>query len=126
MYGVAVQTSSFSSFLQLIGVLLIFIFVLGATYFATRLIAGYQKGQSFNKNLKVIETLKITPNKFIQIIEAGEEYLVIAIGKDEVRLLTKLTGEQLKEAPSEEYSAKMTADGFKEILEKVKKHIPKK
>ena len=126
MYGVAVQTSSFSSFLQLIGVLLIFIFVLGATYFATRLIAGYQKGQSFNKNLKVIETLKITPNKFIQIIEAGEEYLVIAIGKDEVRLLTKLTGEQLKEAPSEEYSAKMTADGFKEILEKVKKQIPKK
>ncbi len=126
MYGVAVQTSSFSSFLQLIGVLLIFIFVLGATYFATRLIAGYQKGQSFNKNLKVIETLKITPNKFIQIIEAGEEYLVIAIGKDEVRLLTKLTGEQLKEVPSEEYSAKMTADGFKEILEKVKKHIPKK
>ena len=126
MYGVAVQTSSFSSFLQLIGVLLIFIFVLGATYFATRLIACYQKGQIFNKNLKVIETLKITPNKFIQIIEAGEEYLVIAIGKDEVRLLTKLTGEQLKEAPSEEYSAKMTADGFKEILEKVKKHIPKK
>ena len=59
-------------------------------------IAGYQKGQSFNRNLKVIETLKIAQNKYIQIIEAGDEYLVIAHGKDEVRLLTKVTREQLR------------------------------
>ena len=64
MYIIAVQTSSFESFVQLIGVLLIFIFVLVITYLATRWIASYQKGHSFNKNLRVIETLKITPNIF--------------------------------------------------------------
>ena len=122
----AAQTSSFESFMQLIGVLLIFIFVLVITYLATRWIASYQRGQSFNKNLQVIETLKITANKYIQIVEAGDEYLVIAIGKDEVRLLTKLTREQLKEMPSEQMPSGISSESFKEILEKWKKHIPKK
>ena len=122
----AAQTSSFESFMQLIGVLLIFIFVLVITYLATRWIASYQRGHSFNKNLQVIETLKITANKYIQIVEAGDEYLVIAIGKDEVRLLTNLTREQLKEMPSEQMPSGISSESFKEILEKWKKHIPKK
>ena len=97
MYMIAVRASSFDSFIQLLGVLLIFIFVLGLTYVTTRWVAGYQKAHSFNRNLRVIETLRLTTNKYIQIVEAGDEYLVIALGKDEVRLLTKLTEEQLKE-----------------------------
>ena len=126
MYIAAMQLSSVSSFMQLIGVLIVFIFVLVITYVATRWIAGYQKGQSFNRNLKVIETLKIAQNKYIQIVEAGDEYLVIAHGKDEVRLLTKLTREQLGILPSEEDMAKVGTDSFKELLEKFRKHIPKK
>ncbi len=126
MYMIAVLTSSFDSFVQLIGVLVIFVFVLGITYVATRWIAGYQKGHSFNRNLKVIETLKITSNKYIQIIEAGDEYLVIAIGKDEVRLLTKLTREQLGELPANELPAGFSAESFKDLFDKLKEHIPKK
>lgn len=126
MYIAAVQTSSFSSFMQLIGVLIIFLFVLAVTYVATRWIAGYQKEHSYNKNLKIIETLRLTTNKYIQIVQAGEEYLVIAIGKDEVQLLTKLTQEQLRELPSEEFPAGVGSESFKELLEKFKKHIPKK
>lgn len=126
MYVMAVRTSSFESFVQLIGVLLIFVFVLVITYLTTRWIASYQKGHSFNKNLRVVETLKITANKYIQIIEAGDEYLVIAIGKDEVQLLTKLTEEQLKEVPPEERLTGVSTESFKDILEKWKEHLPKK
>lgn len=123
---IAVQTSSFDSFLQLIGVLLIFVFVLVITYATTHWIANYQKGHSFNKNLHVIETLKITTNKYIQIVEAGDEYLVIAIGKDEVCLLTKLTREQLKEVPSEEVLSENMTENFKEIFDRLKGHVSKK
>ena len=126
MRMIAVQSSSLSSFFQLISVLLIFLFVLGLTYVGTRWIAGYQKGRSFNRNLKVIETLRITQNKFIQIIEAGDEYLVIAVGKDEVHLLTKLTGEQLGELPQAAELDGSGTDSFKELFEKFKNHIPKK
>lgn len=120
------------SFIQLIGVLLIFVIVLALTYFTTKWIASYQQGHTQNKNLKVVETLKLTPNKYLQIIEAGDVYLVIGIGKEEITFLTQLTKEQL----SEEYFQDLkTTDGtgqdgsnqsFHEILKNFKEHLPKK
>lgn len=121
-----VLTSSLESFVQLVGVLVIFVFVLFLTYITTRWIANYQKEHSFNKNLEVIETLKITQNKYIQIVRAGDEYLVIAIGKDEVQLLTRLTEEQLAEVTMPVNNIGVSAESFKEVFERLKKHLPKK
>lgn len=121
----AIQTSTFSSFLELVGVLLIFLFILALTYVTTRWIAGYQKQHSFNRNLKLLETLKITTNKYIQLIQAGDEYLVIAVGKDEVHLLARLTKEQLTEQETS-WEENPKTESFKEILDKWKDRLPKK
>lgn len=122
-----IKTSGFSNFMQLLGVLLIFVFVLAITYLTTKWIAGYQKSRSFNKNLKVIETLKLTQNKYIQIIEAGEVYLVIGVGKDEISMLTTLTKEQLKDLDTYEVTKQKEAgENFQEILNRLKDHLPKK
>lgn len=51
--------TSLDSFVQLITVLIIFVFVLILTYFTTRWMAGIQKGRSFNKNLRIIETISV-------------------------------------------------------------------
>ena len=89
--------SSLDSFVQLITVLVIFIFVLIITYFTTRWMAGIQKGRSVNKNLRIIETISAGNNKMISIVQAGEKYLVVSIGKDEVHYLTELKQEELKD-----------------------------
>lgn len=89
--------SSLDSFVQLITVLVILIFVLIITYFTTRWMAGIQKGRSFNKNLRIIETISAGNNKMISIVQAGEKYLVVSIGKDEVHYLTELKQEELKD-----------------------------
>ena len=89
--------SSLDSFVQLITVLVIFIFVLINTYFTTRWKAGIQNGRSFNKNLRIIETISAGNNKMISIVQAGEKYLVVSIGKDEVHYLTELKQEELKD-----------------------------
>ena len=89
--------SSLDSFVQLITVLVIFIFVLIITYFTTIWMAGIQKGRSFNKNLRIIETISAGNNKMISIVQAGEKYLVVSIGKDEVHYLTELKQEELKD-----------------------------
>lgn len=89
--------SSLDSFVQFITVLVIFIFVLIITYFTTRWMAGIQKGRSFNKNLRIIETISAGNNKMISIVQAGEKYLVVSIGKDEVHYLTELKQEELKD-----------------------------
>ena len=60
---------------QLISVLILFVIVMLLALLTTRWIARYQQGQMHNQNLKIIETLKISANSYIQIIEAGDVYL---------------------------------------------------
>ena len=126
-------SSALGSFLQLIGVLIIFIVVLFITFYTTKWIGNYQKTNLVNKNLQIVESIRVGNNKFIAIVKAGKVYLVVAVGKDEVTLLTQLTEEQLSEIP--DFSAmqnkfpmdgKAAQENFHEILECMKKHFPKK
>lgn len=120
-------SSTGESIFQLLVVLFCFILVLALTYYTTRWIAGYQKSQSASKNLSVVETLKLTTNKYVQLIQAGEDtYYVIAVGKDEIRLLGTLSGDDLKELPPETVDIPTAKGDFADILSKVKEHIPKK
>ena len=101
--------------------------VLALTYYVTRWIAGYQKSQSINKNLAVVETLKLTTNKYVQLIQAGKDtYYVIAIGKDEITVLGELSAEQLKELPSDAMTIPTAKGDFADALQKFKDYLPKK
>ncbi|NBJ93502.1 flagellar biosynthetic protein FliO [Parablautia muri] len=104
------------SYVQFMTVLILFVFVLAITYLVTRWIAGYQKGKAGCGNLEIIETCRITPNKYIQIVRAGTKYLVIAVGKDEVHMLSELSESQLDLQKNTEGQI---AD-FASILDKVK------
>lgn len=121
-------TSTGESIFQLIVILFCFIVVLILTYYTTRWIAGYQKSHTYNKNLAVVETLKLTTNKYIQLIQVGKDtYYVVAIGKDEVSLLGQINGEQLKDISLDTEEAIPTVKGdFEDILNKVKERLPKK
>lgn len=88
-------TGRMDSYLQFITVLILFVFVLMITYWTTKWIANYQKGKATTGNLEVIETCRISSNKYVQILRAGEKYLVIAVGKDEVHMLAELKEEDL-------------------------------
>ena len=114
-------SSAGESFFQLIFALVVFIGVLALTACVTKWIAGYQKTQGLNRNLEIIEAIRLSNNKYIQIIRAGEDkYFVIAIGKDEVTLLGELSSSQLKEIEVGDNSIQGSID-FKSILEKLTK-----
>lgn len=91
------------SFLQLIGVLLIFVFVLALTYLTTRWMAGYQKGRGNNRNLRVIESMGIGNGNLLSIVQAGDKYLLVAVGKDKVTMLVQLDKEEIKDVPQESF-----------------------
>ena len=120
-------SSTGENLFQLIVVLFCFVFVLALTYYVTRWIAGYQKSQSINKNLAVVETLKLTTNKYVQLIQAGKDtYYVIAIGKDEITVLGELSAEQLKELPSDATIIPTAKGDVADALQKFKDYLPKK
>ena len=106
-------TGAESSYAQFIAVLVIFVLVLGVTALTTKWISGYQKQQNANGNIEVIETSRLTNNKYLQIIRVGETYMVIAVCKDTVTMLGDIPPEQLR-IPEMVNSGL----GFKELFDK--------
>ena len=90
-------TGRTNSYAQFITVLVVFVLVLAVTALVTKWIANYQKVQSANVNIEVIETTRISNNKYIQVVRLGERYVAIAVCKDTVTLLGEIPKEQLKE-----------------------------
>ena len=121
-------SASMESFLQLISALLIFALVLLLTYFTTHWVGSYQKIRMRSKNLQVIESLSAGNNKSICLIKAGTEYLVVAVGKDEMHLLTTLKEEQLTDVSfmDEGLETQVTGESFQEILGQLKEKMSKK
>ena len=87
--------SGIDSVVQFMTVLIMFVFVLGITYFTTRYIAKIQKGQMSNKNMELIDTLRISNNKYLQIVRVGEKYYCMAVCKDSVTMLGEVQKEEL-------------------------------
>ncbi len=111
----------------MVSLILIFLFVLGLTALTARWIARYQKGMAHNRNIRVIETFRVSNNKFIQIIQVGTKYLAISICKDTMHLLTELTEEQLLQIPSDGEDAPNGRKGqFQDILDGLRGKFPKK
>ena len=116
--------STSQSFFQLIIVLICFVGVLALAYFTTRWLANYQKGHSYNKNLKIIETIRLSTDKYVQIVSCGKDrYLILGLSKNEVTLLGEMTAEELLEidpASIRESNANNTSTSFSQIIDKMK------
>ena len=109
-------TSGIDSVVQFLTVLLIFVFVLGIAYFTTRYVAGIQKNNYKTGNMELIETLRISNNKYLQIVRAADKYFCIAVCKDTVTMLGEIQKEEMVFYENS-INANMT---FQDILEKIK------
>ena len=108
---------SMDSFVQLITVLFLFLFVLVVTYAVTRWLSGVQKSQMVGNNMEIMETVRISNSKYLQIIKVGNKYLVIAVCKDTVTMLTECSADDLFFHEGDEVKSL----SFLEILDKMKK-----
>lgn len=106
-------TGRSDSYAQLITVLLVFCLVLALTAGITKWLAGYQKKQGINCNIEVIETVRISSNKFVQLVRVGDTYMAIAVCKDTVTMLGEIPADQLKKM-----AASQEGFSFRELLEK--------
>lgn len=109
------------SVVQFLTVLVIFILVLAATYWTTRYIAGYQKGKMKCTNMEMIDSFRISQNKYIQILRIGNQYLAVAVCKDTVTVLTTLEEDEIIN-PVDVTNQSMK---FNEFFEKAKAMVTK-
>lgn len=65
----------------------------------------------------MIDSYRISQNKYIMILRIGERYLAVAVCKDAVTVLTELTEEEIVRSEQQNTGSAMQ---FDEILKKAK------
>lgn len=123
LHGILLTGVGWESILRLISAIVVFVLVLAVTYFVTRWIGKYQQGISGSRNITVLETFKVTQNKYLQVVKVGEVYMVIAICKDSITMLTRLDEGELGDISS---SLEGKTDNFAEVLERFRNRKLKK
>lgn len=103
--------------LELITVLIIFVLVLVATYYTTKWIGKSGVVPGHTKNIKLVETFRIAPNKYIQIVQLGNKYYSIGVTKDSITFLTPLEDEQLDF--TEDKKGSPAAMNFRDVFERI-------
>ncbi len=88
-------STGLESVIQFITVLLIFVFVLVITWISTKYMAGIQKDRYKTGNMELIETLRISNNKYMQIVRVGSKYYCMAVCKDTVTMLGEIRKEEM-------------------------------
>lgn len=113
-------TSSAKAILQIISLLLIFVFVVALAYFGTKFVAKYQTNVlRKNSNVQVIESFRIASNKFIAIVKICDDFYALSVGKDEIHLIDKLDPQKVSDFRNLDTGASKKLD-FKDILAQVK------
>ena len=118
------QTGGIYSIVRLITVFLLFLFVLGITYFTSRYIALFQKRRMGSGNIEIIEAARINQGTVLEIVKAGDKYLLISVSKDGARLITELDKDSLTEGPNA--GTMQNGSEFRDILSKASERLSKK
>ena len=112
--------------IQMIGrficLFLLFAFVLFLAYIAARITGSYQSNvMNKQSNIRIVEVVRISANKTIEIVKIGDRYLAIAVCKDNITLLAELDESEIREQEKT-----LEPIDFKQILEKMKNERSKK
>ncbi len=111
------KSGSLDGVVQLIVVIIMFLFVLALAYFTARLVGRFQGNVQNRSNIKVLESARIANNKYIQIVKIGERYFAIGVGKDNLTYLAELEEDDLNMDKMNHPSK----GSFKDILSQLQK-----
>lgn len=112
--------TSVNSASQFITVILIFVFVLVITYFATKFVGNYQKMQGGNRNFEVIDSYRVDGTKYLQIIRVADKYIVISVCKDSITKLAEVDEDGLIMASDVKTSQMFSSESFASIISKAR------
>ena len=117
----AVSTSRLEAASQFLTLIVVFALVLALTYFVTKFVGNYQKNRLSGGNINVVETMRISGSKYIQIIQIGTRFFTIAVCKDTVTVISEIEQGDLVLSDN---NTEVKSESFKSILEKFKKDKP--
>lgn len=109
-------TSQIGSIAQVLAMLVIFSLILAAAYYVTRYFGKTMTGSRTNGRIQILDTVRLAPDKYLQIVEAGGRCFLLAISKGSISLISELDKKEIEALKVEE---NLPGPSFKEILKKV-------
>lgn len=108
--------SSSNNVAELIGMVIVLLLILAAAFYTTKFVGKFSMGQFRESNFNVIDTYRISPNKFLQIVKVTNKYILFSVSKDHVTYITELDESEviMKDTNVKENIS------FKQILDKVR------
>ncbi|QZY56763.1 flagellar biosynthetic protein FliO [Crassaminicella profunda] len=100
-----------------ISVLFVFIFIVVAAYYVTKLIAKNGSVLIKGKNMKVVEKISLGLDKSIYLIHIGKHYYILAASKQNIDVIDKINEEDMKVVSKNKQYEKMDED-FDTLLDK--------
>lgn len=110
------------SIMELVIHLILFALVLVACVFTTRFVAGRQIQRGRNSNFKPVETYQIAQNRYLQLVQVGTRYFVIAVTKETISLIAEMKEEELSLGGEGSFGVPKS---FQEILKEFKVKVDK-
>lgn len=125
MYLAANASARWESIWSLIGLCVVFILIITAAYYTSKFLGKTNLLQSRNKNISLVETFRISQNKWIQIIKIGKKYIAVAVTKDHVEMLLELSEEELAFDFDDDGKPELAVN-FKELFSKAAEKLKEK
>jgi flagellar protein FliO/FliZ len=116
------RVSTTDSFVQLVSLVFVLIIILVAAYYTSRFVGKMKMGQMKKSNFQVIDTYRISQSKALQIVKIANKYVVIAIAKDTIEIITELEESEvmIRDFHNDEKQS------FMQIIDKLKKKTSKR
>ena len=87
------QSSWLSTVAYLISLVIVFAFVVGLAYFASRFLGKKFGTANLSRSSKVLESLQLGANQALYVVEIAGEILLIGVTDHNITLLNKITDE---------------------------------
>lgn len=76
---------------QIIYIFILCIVVFVGAYYTSRFLGNHQLNKKSLSNLSILEVISVGPQKTIQLIKAGNEYILIGVTRDRITFLKEVS-----------------------------------
>ena len=102
-------------YLDIVVLIVVFILILVAAYYATKWVSTMGTNLQKNKNVKVLEVFRLSQTKFIYLVKIGDKVSALGVTKDHIEFICEVEEDSLH------FEQQFAAHGsFKEIFNKSK------
>lgn len=76
--------------IKIVYILFLCVIVFLGAYYTSRLVGQHQFNRKKHGNIRIIEAIYVGPQKSIQLVQVGSEYLLIGVTKDRIQYMKEI------------------------------------